>query len=120
MRPPLEFRPVFHSRGLPQPYDAACGPQHKLPPEQIVLSQPRSFHPPTGRSPADPRVCVFSASGLIVGYDELDVPAKFLPRESAPAIAASGCDGAQNGHHFALHIKCCLSMVPGLSSGHVP
>ena len=46
--------------------------------EQIVL-RAEIIHPPSAFA-GDAVLCLFCI-GLIVGYDELDVPAKFLPRD---------------------------------------
>jgi hypothetical protein len=97
-------RRVFHSRGLPQPYDAAWPPAQASP-EQIVL-RAEVIHqtgvrrrPPVVSFPhrADCRLRRVGCAGQI-------------------AIAAGGCDGAQTVTICTSH-KCCLSMVPGLSSG---
>ena len=53
-------------------------PPAQASPEQIVL-RAEVIHPPLVFA-GDPLLCLFRI-GLIVGYDELDVPAQFLPRD---------------------------------------
>jgi hypothetical protein len=48
-----------------------------------VIHQPLAF---TG----DPVLCLFRI-GLIVGYDELDVPGKFLPRDRPEVRVRTNC-----------------------------
>ena len=53
-------------------------PPAQASPEQIVL-RAEVIHPPLAFA-GDPLLCLFRI-GLIVGYNELDVPAQFLPRD---------------------------------------
>ena len=53
-------------------------PPAQASPEQIVL-RAEVIHQPLAFA-GDSLLCLFRI-GLIVGYDELDVPAKFLPRD---------------------------------------
>ena len=55
-------------------------PPAQASPEQIVL-RAEVIHPPLAFG-GDSLLCLFRI-GLIVGYDELDVPAKFLTRDGA-------------------------------------
>jgi hypothetical protein len=73
----LEFdecsiREVFRNHMAPHVPPAQASP------EQIVL-RAEVIHPPLAFA-GDPLLCLFSI-GLIVGYDELDVPPKFLTRD---------------------------------------
>ena len=91
------FRRVFRLRGLPQPYDAACAPAQASP-EQIVL-RAEVIHPPLAFA-GDPLLCLFRI-GLIVGYNELDVPAQFLPRDR-PRDYGQRMRWRTDGHHLHL------------------
>jgi hypothetical protein len=60
---------------------------------------PRSFTRHWG-SPADPKWCLFRI-GLIVGYDELNVPAQFPPRDR-PRDCGQRVRWRTDGHHLRL------------------
>ncbi len=75
-------------------------PRHVPPaqasPEQIVL-RAQVIHPPLAFA-GDPLLCLFRIR-LIVCYDELDVPAKFLPRDR-PRACGQRMRWRTDGHHL--------------------
>jgi hypothetical protein len=71
-------------------------PPAQASPEQIVL-RAEVIHPPLAFA-GDPVLCLFRI-GLIVGYDELDVAAKFLPRDR-PRDCGQRMRWRTDGHHL--------------------
>ena len=70
-------------------------PPAQASPEQIAL-RAEVIHPPLAFA-GDPVLCLFRI-GLIVGYDELDVPTKFLPRDR-PRDCGQRMRWRTDGHH---------------------
>lgn len=71
-------------------------PPAQASPEQIVL-RAEVIHPPLAFTD-DPLLCLFRI-GLIVRDDELDVPAKFLPRDR-PRDCGQRMRWRTDGHHL--------------------
>ena len=70
-------------------------PPAQTSPEQIVL-RPEVIHPPLAFA-GDPLLCLFRV-GLIVGYDELYVTAKF-PSRDRPRDCGWRMRWGADGHH---------------------